>query len=89
MTLIGSSVNLIIGGLVSSALERGALKGMAPLGVFDPIWIGLPATLAGLAFMILLGNVSFTGPDKSGWGKRTKTYLPGRTGGRGKFLFSG
>ena len=56
MTLIGSSVNLIIGGLVSSALERGALKGMAPLGVFDPIWIGLPATLAGLAFMILVGT---------------------------------
>jgi di/tricarboxylate transporter len=56
MTLIGSSVNLIIGGLVSSALERGALKGMAPLGIFDPIWIGMPATLAGLAFMILLGT---------------------------------
>jgi di/tricarboxylate transporter len=56
MTLIGSSVNLIIAGLVSTALERGELKGMAPLGVFDPIWIGLPATLAGLAFMILLGT---------------------------------
>ncbi len=56
MTLIGSSVNLIIGGLVSDALARGELKGMAPLGVFDPFWIGLPATLAGLAFMILLGT---------------------------------
>jgi len=56
MTLIGSSVNLIIGGLVSSALERGALTGMAPLGIFDPFWIGMPATLAGLAFMMLLGT---------------------------------
>ncbi|MBS1212431.1 MAG: Sulfate permease, Trk-type, partial [Proteobacteria bacterium] len=73
MTLIGSSVNLIIGGLVSSALERGALKGMAPLGVFDPFWIGMPATLAGLAFMILLGTRLLpdrTSQDEAGVQKR-------------------
>ena len=73
MTLIGSSVNLIIGGLVSSALERGALTGMTPLGVFDPFWIGMPATLAGLAFMILLGTRLLpdrTRPDEAGVEKR-------------------
>jgi di/tricarboxylate transporter len=73
MTLIGSSVNLIIGGLVSSALERGTLKGMAPLGVFDPFWIGMPATLAGLAFMILLGTRLLpdrTSQDEAGVQKR-------------------
>ncbi len=56
ITVIGSSVNLIISGLVSSALERGELAGMAPLKIFDPIWIGLPAALAGLAYMVLLGT---------------------------------
>lgn len=56
MTVIGSSVNLIIAGLVSTAIDRGELAGMAPLRIFDPIWIGLPATVAGFAFMILLGT---------------------------------
>ena len=63
MTLIGTSTNLIIAGLVSNALERGELAGMAPLQVFDPIWIGLPATLAGFAFMILVGTRLL--PDKT------------------------
>ena len=63
MTLIGTSTNLIIAGLVSNALERGELAGMAPLQVFDPIWIGLPATLVGFAFMILVGTRLL--PDKT------------------------
>ena len=63
MTLIGTSTNLIIAGLVSNAVERGELAGMAPLQVFDPIWIGLPATLAGFAFMILVGTRLL--PDKT------------------------
>ncbi|MBM4287668.1 MAG: SLC13 family permease [Deltaproteobacteria bacterium] len=56
MTVIGSSVNLIIAGLVSTAMDRGELAGMAPLRIFDPLWIGLPATVAGFAFMILVGT---------------------------------
>lgn len=91
MTLIGSSVNLIIGGLVSSALERGALKGMAPLGIFDPFWIGMPATLAGLAFMMLLGTRLLpdrTRQDEAGVEKRVyrseltvedNSFLAGKT----------
>ena len=63
MTLIGTSTNLIISGLVSNAIERGELAGMAPLKIFDPIWIGLPATLAGFAFMILAGTRLL--PDKT------------------------
>ncbi len=63
MTLIGTSTNLIIAGLVSNAVERGELTGMAPLAVFDPILIGLPATLAGFAFMILVGTRLL--PDKT------------------------
>src|SRR5215813_2135718 len=54
MTLIGTSVNLIIAGLVSDALAKGELTGIQPIRLFDPIWIGLPATLTGLAFMTLI-----------------------------------
>src|SRR5262245_16374736 len=56
MTLIGTSVNLVVAALVSDAIEKGHLIGMKPIGLFDPIWIGLPATVAGLAFMILIGT---------------------------------
>ena len=64
MTLIGTSVNLIIAGLVAEAVAKGELAPTKPIGLFDPIWIGLPATLAGLAFMILIGSRLL--PDRTG-----------------------
>jgi di/tricarboxylate transporter len=56
MTLIGTSVNLIIGGLVVDAMASGRLTGMKPLTIFEPIWVGLPATVAGLLFMMFIGT---------------------------------
>jgi di/tricarboxylate transporter len=56
MTLIGTSVNLIIAGLVADAMASGRLTGMKPLTIFEPIWVGLPATLAGLLFLMLIGT---------------------------------
>lgn len=56
MTLIGTSVNLIIGGLVADAMASGRLTGMKPLTIFEPIWVGLPATVAGLLFMMFIGT---------------------------------
>ena len=56
MTLIGTSVNLIIAAMVSEATAKGELSGMKSIGLFDPMWIGLPATVAGVAFMILVGT---------------------------------
>jgi di/tricarboxylate transporter len=56
MTVIGTSVNLIIAGLVTDAMASGSLTGMKPLSVFAPIWVGLPATVAGLLFMMLIGT---------------------------------
>ena len=55
MTLIGTSVNLIIAGLASDAIASGQLTGMPTLGIFTPVWVGLPATAAGLAFMYFIG----------------------------------
>jgi di/tricarboxylate transporter len=56
MTIIGTSVNLIIAGLVADSMASGRLTGMKPLTIFEPIWVGLPATLAGLSFMMLIGT---------------------------------
>jgi di/tricarboxylate transporter len=56
MTLIGTSVNLIIAGLVADAMTSGRLTGMKPLTIFEPIWVGLPATVAGLLFMMFIGT---------------------------------
>ena len=55
ITLIGTAVNLIIAGLVSEAVAKGELHA-TPIGLFDPAWIGIPATIAGLAYMILIGS---------------------------------
>jgi di/tricarboxylate transporter len=55
MTLIGTSVNLIIAGLVADAVSTGQLTRMRPLGIFDPMWVVLPATVVGLTFVILIG----------------------------------
>ena len=55
VTLIGTAVNLIIAGLVSDAVAKGELPATT-IGLFDPAWIGIPATIAGLAYMILIGS---------------------------------
>jgi len=56
ITLIGTAVNLIIAGLVSEAVARGELVAIRPIGLFDPALIGVPATIAGVAYMILIGS---------------------------------
>jgi di/tricarboxylate transporter len=56
ITLIGTAVNLIIAGLVSDAVAKGELVAIRPIGLFDPAWIGVPATIAGVAYMILIGS---------------------------------
>lgn len=56
ITLIGTSVNLIIAGLVADAVAKGDLPAGRSIGFFDPAWVGIPATIAGLAYMILIGS---------------------------------
>lgn len=48
-TLIGTSTNLVVNGLWVD-------QGFASLGMFDITWVGVPATLAGCAMMVLFGN---------------------------------
>ncbi len=46
-TLIGTSTNVIVSGLVAAHTQHGPLK------FFDPAWVGVPSCLAGLAFIML------------------------------------
>ena len=55
VTLIGTSVNLIIAGLVSEAAANGQLSIAKQISFFDPLWIGLPATVAGIVYMTFIG----------------------------------
>ncbi|WP_146908336.1 SLC13 family permease [Arenimonas daejeonensis] len=48
-TLIGTSTNLIVAGLVLA-------QGMPPLRMFDPLWVALPAVVAGLLYLGTLGR---------------------------------
>ncbi|MCI0683459.1 MAG: SLC13 family permease [Gemmataceae bacterium] len=45
-TLIGTSTNVIIGGLMARELGE-------PLRMFDPVWVGLPCAAAGLIYMLV------------------------------------
>ena len=73
ITLIGTSVNLIVAGLVSDAVAKGQLTNVAPIGFFDPAWIGVPATIAGLAYMMTIGArlLPDRTADQTGLEKRT------------------
>jgi di/tricarboxylate transporter len=55
-TLIGTSTNLVIAGLVNDAIAAGTLADMRPLTIFQPTLVGGPAALAGLLFMIYVGS---------------------------------
>jgi di/tricarboxylate transporter len=55
-TLIGTSTNLVVSGLV---LSSGKL---APLGLFDVTWIGLPVAVVGCLFVWLTGPLLL--PDR-------------------------
>jgi di/tricarboxylate transporter len=75
MTVIGTSVNLIIAGLVADAISTGRLTGMKPLTIFEPIWVGLPATVAGLFFMMLIGTRLLPGDkQQAGAGSAKRVY---------------
>jgi di/tricarboxylate transporter len=56
-TLIGTSTNLIIAGMVTEQLAIGdpSAPPMQPVSFFDPAWVGVPAALVGLGFLIFVG----------------------------------
>jgi di/tricarboxylate transporter len=48
-TLVGTSTNLVVNGLAVGS-------GLKPLGIFDFSYVGIPAIVIGLIYMVLVGN---------------------------------
>lgn len=48
-SLIGTSTNLVVSGLVVAQTD------LKPLHMFDPAWLGVPATIAGCLYLIIFG----------------------------------
>jgi di/tricarboxylate transporter len=53
-TLIGGAVNLIVAGMTADAITAGKLPGMKPIGMFDLAWVGIPAAVAGLLYLVFI-----------------------------------
>lgn len=66
MTVIGTSTNLIIAGLVFDAIADGELGDMDPVSIFDPTWVGLPAAALGVVFLIFVGGYLLPTDSKRG-----------------------
>jgi len=57
-TLIGTATNLMLAGMVSDQIAKNEpnMPAMRAIEMFDPAFVAVPVTLAGLAFMMLLGK---------------------------------
>ncbi len=63
-TLIGTSSNLIIAGMVGTSLKSDPTPGLRAIGMFDTAWVGVPAALIGIPFMIAAGRFLLPGESK-------------------------
>jgi di/tricarboxylate transporter len=54
-TLIGTSTNLVVDGMLRKELAAKNLSG-DPLGMFEIAWVGVPAALVGCAFIVLCSH---------------------------------
>ena len=67
-TLIGTATNLVISGMITDTLEQGGdnLPFMEPVSLFGLSWVGVPITIAGLAFIMLFSKWLLPSARKSG-----------------------
>jgi di/tricarboxylate transporter len=66
-TLIGTSTNLVVAGMVIDFLAKGGPNAppLREIAMFDLTWIGLPATLVGIVFMMLTGRFLLPGTKET------------------------
>lgn len=55
-TLIGTSTNIVLNGLVSEGISDGIVKGGHPLAMFELSKVGLFLALAGLFYMVMISR---------------------------------
>ena len=75
-TVIGTSTNLVIAGLVLAAVDKGmTVPGLRPVQMFDPAWVGIPLAAAGIAAMIFFSRWVLPDDKKTQAGKgRPRCY---------------
>ncbi|RMF03421.1 MAG: hypothetical protein D6768_05940 [Chloroflexi bacterium] len=74
-TLIGTSTNLIIAGLVMNQLASGnAPPGMRELNIFDPAIVGVPAAVLGIAFIMLFSKQLLPAPKETNVAETKKRW---------------
>jgi len=49
--ILGTTANLVVAGLI----DKSTAPGLHKLGLFEIAWVGLPCTLAGVAYILLVG----------------------------------
>ena len=66
-TLIGTSTNLVVAGMVIDFLAKGDPNAppLREIAMFDLAWIGLPATVAGIVFMMLTSRFLLPGAKET------------------------
>ena len=66
-TLIGSSTNLVVAGMVMDFLAKGdpSAPPLRQIAMFDLAWIGLPATVAGIVFIMLTSRFLLPGTKEA------------------------
>ncbi len=52
-TLIGTSTNLIVNGMVA---DQTLFPDFKSLGIFDFAWVGIPMTILGIIYLLLFAN---------------------------------
>lgn len=73
VTLIGTSTNLIVSGLLSD-------RGYEPLGFFELTWIGLPAAVMVLIYFITIGHKTLPPETEAPVSKPVILTSPGKPG---------
>ncbi len=76
-TLIGTSTNLVVAGMVIDFLAKGDVNAppLREIAMFDLAWIGVPATVAGIVFMMLVGRFLLPGTKaEDGAGEITRFF---------------
>jgi di/tricarboxylate transporter len=66
-TLIGTSTNLVVAGMVIDLLARNdpSTPPLRQIGMFDLTWVGLPAAIAGIVFMMLISRFLLPGTKEA------------------------
>jgi di/tricarboxylate transporter len=81
-TLIGSSTNLVVAGMVMDFLVKGdpSAPQLRQIAKFDLAWIGLPATIAGIVVMVLTSRFLLPGPRNPLLRQKSSPWKPPRMG---------